>query len=180
MLVRAESASHHPLWTFGSDLGYLGCSSLSLTVPVPSVTQGHPETQLRYPSPVPCSLSLSHFKFASYWRATTSLHPELSPPNLPSQTRPANPPFSTMIVAAKRKVLDGLNRRYIYGRVVGFINLCLPLLSPPPIYGWCWPDCRWQSLWDKPALTRCLRLAPSAHHNIPHRDGGSYPDCREV
>lgn len=54
-----------------------------------------------------------------------------------------------MITATKRKVLDGLNRRYIYGRVVGYPSslpglLSFTLLSTLTL--------------DKPALTRCALL----------------------
>lgn len=75
------------------------------------------ETGIRYqnlniPTAQPVSLN-----FASYWR--TSL-----PRNLAYYSTPAvRPQPSIMICSTKRKVLDGLNKRYIYGRMVRVVPL---------------------------------------------------------
>lgn len=66
-------------------------------------------------------------------------------------------PSSIMFASTKRKVIDGLNKRYIYGRVVCF--LILPSLSFSP----------------RPALTRSpvYDIAPPTYDHILHRDGRS-------
>lgn len=55
-----------------------------------------------------------------------------------------------MITAMKRKVLDGLNRKYIYGRVVSTLSFCES------------PD---QTQTDPVAS---YAIAPPAHDHLPH------------
>lgn len=83
-----------------------------------------------------------------------------------------------MITSVKRKVLDGLNCRYIYGRVV-----CLaPFLSPPPFafsrgLRKASPNAKLPSLTPHPF--RSLPASPT-HDHFPHRDGCSYSPRGQV
>ncbi|KAJ5995387.1 hypothetical protein N7481_002364 [Penicillium waksmanii] len=137
---------------FGSDLGYLSDlsdhllssppSSLLLILFNPGVfgpeNQNRPVAPLYLPRLVTVCVILA--------RSNRSSHPELSPQSPPGH-RPTH--FSTMIAATKRKVLDGLNRRYIYGRVVGLPS-SLPGLSSSALLS--------TFTLDIPALTRCALL----------------------
>lgn len=72
-------------------------------------------------------------KFASYIRETGETSAAELLPSTPIHHKPVPPlPSAAMIISAKRKVLDGLNRRYIYGRVVCLLSPsnCLCVLFP--------------------------------------------------
>lgn len=66
-----------------------------------------------------------------------------------------------MICSAKRKVLDGLNKRYIYGRVV-----CLMPLADAGMLSS-------SNLFTAANPTVIIILAFIAHDHFPRRDGSS-------
>lgn len=69
-----------------------------------------------------------------------------------------------MFTSTKRKVIDGLNKRYIYGRVVRWLILRSLPFAPGP------------------ALTRLpvYDIAPPTYDHISHRDGRSNSHCGQV